>query len=459
MRDRTSIAPATLLAYALPVAPATFLFVLTIVYFIKFATDVLLVPPGAIATIFGLSRIWDAVSDPVAGFLSDATRASFGRRRTWILGSALPMALTAWMVWSPPRELEGLPLLVWLTVGIFGFSTAFTAFEVPHNALGAELSEDSQARGVIFGVRAWLFTIGSYSALTLGIATIRTADDPRLAASWLLGAVGLLAIGVISTGVLRLKERADYSHRGSKSPFRAYRDVLRNPHARVLLLVIFIEYLGTGGSVVMITYVFDYVLEAANYTEINFLIVGVSMFASVPVWMALARRMDRKHVWRIAMACSALGVGMQFLFGLSGSAVGFVTASIAFGFGGSANNVLGSAVLADVVDYDELETGERKEGAYFASWHFMRKTVQGLMLVVAGLALEWSGFQPNTEQTELASMTILVVATLVPCVGYLLAIVVFSRYRLTAPVHAEIRAELDRRTGEIDSSSNAALDP
>jgi len=438
----------TLAAYASPVAPATFLFVLTFVYFIKFGTDVLLIAPGAIATIFGLSRLWDAVSDPIAGFLSDGTRVSFGRRRTWIIGSALPMALTALMVWSPPRDLDGLPLLVWLTIGLFGFSTAYTAFEVPHNALGAELSEDSRMRGLLFGVRTWLFIIGSYTALTLGIATIRTAEDPRSAATWLVGAAGLLAVGVISTGVLRLKERPDYADRGSKSALRAYRDIFRNRHARLVLLVVFIEYLGSGGAVVMITYVFDYVLDAANFTEVNFLAIGVGQFVSVPVWVGLARRMDKKHVWRMAMACSAIGCGLQFGFGLWRFAPGFVAASFAYGFGASATNAMGAAVLADVVDFDEVETGERKEGAYFASWHFMRKTVQGLMLVVAGLALQWSGFEPNVEQNEFAKMTILVVATVAPCIGYGLAFVIFSYYRLTAPVHLQLRAELDRRAGK-----------
>ena len=437
----------TLTAYAFPVAPATFLFVLTFVYFIKFGTDVLLVSPGAIATIFGLSRLWDAVSDPIAGFLSDGTRVSFGRRRTWILGSTVPMALTALMVWSPPGGLDGLPLLVWLGVGLFGFSTAYTAFEVPHNALGAELSEDSDMRGLLFGARTWLFVIGSYSALTLGIAAIRTAEDPRSTATWVVGAAGLLAVGVISTGVLRLKERADYADRGSKSPLRAYQDIFRNRHARLVLLVVFVEYLGSGGAVVMITYVFDYVLDAANLTEVNFLAIGVAQFVSVPVWVALARRMDKKHVWRIAMASSAIGCGLQFAFGLWGSSPGFVVASFVYGFGASATNAMGAAILADVVDFDEVETGERKEGAYFASFHFMRKTVQGLMLVVAGLALQWSGFEPNVEQNAFTKATILVVATVAPCIGYGLAFVIFSFYGLTAPVHALIRAELDHRAG------------
>ncbi len=435
-------------AYALPAAPATFLFVLTFVYFVKFSTDVLLVAPGVIALVFGLSRIWDAVSDPMAGFLSDRTRVRFGRRRSWVLASALPMALATVMLWSPPRELEGLLLVVWLTVGLFAFSTAYTAFEVPHLALGAELSEQPETRSLLYGARTWSFVIGSNLALTLGLAAIRTADDPRSAATWLTATVGLAAVACIALGVLRLRERSDYSERGAQSPLAAFRDVFRNRHARLLLVVVFAEYLGSGGAVVMITYLFDYVLDAARYTELNFVSIGLAQVIAIPVWIALSRRMQKKHVWQIAMFVAAVGCGLQFAFALRGSALAFLFASFFFGWGASATHAVGSALLADVIDSDELATGERKEGTYFATWHFTRKAIQGVMLVVAGLALQLSGFQPNVAQSEQTRMTILLLATLAPALGYLAGFLLLARFQLTGEVYEQVRAELAARRGE-----------
>ena len=432
-------------AYALPAAPTTFLFVLTFVYFVKFSTDVLLVAPGVIALIFGLSRLWDAISDPMAGYLSDRTQSRFGRRRSWVLASALPMALATVMLWSPPRELEGALLVIWLTVGLFSFSTAYTAFEVPHLALGAELSERPRTRSLLYGARTWAFVIGSNLSLTLGLAAIRTAEDPRSAATWLMAVVGLLTVLCVAIGVLRLRERSDYGQRGAVSPLAAFRDVLRNPHARLLLLVIFTEYLGSGSAVVMITYLFEYVLEAANYTELNFVSIGLAQVLAIPVWVALCRRMQKKQVWQIAMCIAAFGCLLQFVLGLQGAVLPFLFGSFLFGWGSSATHAVGSALLADVVDFDEVETGERKEGTYFASWHFTRKTIQGLMLVVSGIALQLAGFEPNVPQSATSRMTILTMATLAPAIGYAMAFLLIRRFRLTGQTYDHVRRELDSR--------------
>ena len=129
----------TLVLYGLPAAPINFTFMLTGVYLLKFAADVLLVAPGVMGTLFGLSRLWDAVSDPIAGHLSDRTRSRLGRRRSWLLASALPVAAGFAMIWSPPHSLSGSALAAWVGLGVFVYFTGTTLFSIPHESLGAEL--------------------------------------------------------------------------------------------------------------------------------------------------------------------------------------------------------------------------------------------------------------------------------------------------------------------------------
>jgi Na+/melibiose symporter-like transporter len=134
-------------------------------YVMKFATDVLLIAPAVMGLIFSVSRIWDAISDPLAGYLSDRTRTSWGRRRIWLAASILPTGFTFYMVFAPPAELSGAALEGWMALAIIGFYSALTILLVPHLALGAELSSDYHERSRLFGMRHAFFTSGSILAL------------------------------------------------------------------------------------------------------------------------------------------------------------------------------------------------------------------------------------------------------------------------------------------------------
>ena len=106
----------------------------------------LFVDPALLGWAIAIPRIFDAISDPLMGNISDNTRSRLGRRRSWMLASSVPVLVFSIMLWGPPRALEGTALLVWVGVAVLGFYTAYTVFGVPHMALGAELTHDTQER-------------------------------------------------------------------------------------------------------------------------------------------------------------------------------------------------------------------------------------------------------------------------------------------------------------------------
>ena len=433
----------TIFAYNVPTIGVGYMFLLVNMYLMKFATDELLISPAAMGMIFGLSRIWDAVTDPLAGYWSDRTSTRLGRRRPWILASIVPIGIAFYMVWSPPAALSGGWLVAWMGVGVFLFYSAMTIVVVPHTSLGAELSVDHHERTRIFGVRHVTWTLGSFVAVG-GMAVLIAADDPRGTASSLsLVAIVLTAVMMLWL-IVGIRERPEYQGRGEANPFKAFGDVLRNPHALLLLIVFLIESVGGATITILTTYVSEYIVGTPENTALYILLYMIPSAVSVPIWVRVSRRVGKKRLWIFSTLVTACGFGaMMFL--QEGSSVLISCLAVVLGTGAGAGAVVAPSIQADVIDYDELETGQRKEGAYFAAWNFVFKSATGITLMMTGFVLDQVGFVPNQEQTDGAKLALKVLYALVPLAFYLVGALILTRFGLDESEHARIRDELDSR--------------
>jgi GPH family glycoside/pentoside/hexuronide:cation symporter len=433
----------TLLVYGLPGLVLHFTFMLVLVYLMKYATDVLLVPAAVMGLLFGLSRVSDAILDPAAGYLSDRTRSRLGRRRSWMLAASLPMGATFWMLWSPPTALTGAALAVWMGVAIFAYHVATTMFAVPHEALGAELSTNYHDRTRIFGVKHVVGTLGSLLALG-GMGLLMRAEDPRRTAFAISLAIGVALAAPALLAVARLRERVEHQGRGATNPWKAFADVWRNPHARLLLFVFGIENFGTAVLAVLIAYVMEYVYALEQYTITFMLLYFVPAILFVPVWIRLSRRFGKRNLWIFSMAMMTLAfAGLAFV--RAGDVTLVCALGVIAGVGGGCGQVVGPSIQADVVDYDERATGERKEGIYFAAWAFVRKSAFGVATMLAGLMLSAIGFEPNVEQSEETKLGLRTLFGILPGVCYAIGTLCFLRFRLDEAAHLAIRRELDAR--------------
>ncbi|MBM4383851.1 MAG: MFS transporter [Deltaproteobacteria bacterium] len=436
---------AHLWAYAAPGLGVSFLSTLVLVMYLNFAADVLGASIGVVGTIFLVGKVWDAVSDPLAGNWSDRTRSRLGRRRSWMLASALPLFAFGAMAWAPPQGLSPFALHAWIAFSIVGFYTAQTMFDVPNMALGAELSHSQAERNRIFGVRQVVRTLGLFGSFGLGTYVLTQSADPRGAAVWLGVGVGLATAASIVWGVLALPpERSDYTGRGGLSLWKSMRDVWGNRLARLLLFVFFIESLGVGAIGALVPFVIRYVMKTPELVPAMLIVYTTSTLLAVPLWVRLARRFEKRRLWLWAMVQGGLGFGMLFWLG-EGDWLLMSISSVVAGTANACGATLGQSLKADLIDVDEHATGERKEGAYFAAWSFVSKLATGVMIGITGIALDAAGYVENADQSETVKRAMILLMGGAPIVGYGIGTLAFLRFDLTQATHARIRSELDAR--------------
>jgi len=452
-----------LLTYSAPSVGLHFTFMLMGLYFFKFSTDVLLVPPAVLGAVLGLSRFWDAVSDPVAGYLSDRTRTRFGRRRPWLAAAALPFGISMVMLWSPPAALSGGWVTAWIALGLILFYTTYTALMVPYDALGAELSQDYDDRTRLFAYRHGVGTAG----MALGAGAfylLLEAEKPETAVLGIgsrdlgsLVALASLVLVCLSMAVLvvRLRERPDYQDRGPERVFGAFGDVGRNPHARRLLGVQALHFFSMVTLSIVSAFLFQHVMKVPS--AVTAALVGcfaLGTVLAIPVWVRLSLRFGKSRCWRASLfmvGCLYTGVFLGLQNGLSQDPLSLIftgLASALLGGAQSSNFVFSRSMQADVIDYDEVETSERKEGAYLATWSFVEKCSGAAAAVLIGGALQLVDYTPGAEQTELVQLTILGLMSLVPAGCHFAAVLALRGFALDQVEHSRIRGVLDgRRAG------------
>lgn len=433
----------TVLAYGLPAGMLSSTFFLIQFYILNFGTDVLALAPALMGGLLGVSRVWDAISDPLMGSLSDRTRSRFGRRRPWMLLSTPLYALSFFLLWSPPESISGAPLQAWILVMLLLCTTAFTGWMIPHLALGVEISDDYHARNWIFGVRSFSWGIGGLTAF-LFIQFISTAEEPRAAGAELALLLLLPLLLVLAVPPVFLRERPLRAKARPSAPFRSMVDIFRNPRARRLISVWGLDQVGFALAGVTGPYFMIYILERPDLIGFVPLAFFLPANLTMPLWVRAARRFGKKDTWLVAMFLSALGFGAVAFVGPNDVAFDMAMLVIA-GLGSGSSTVLGPSILADVTDVDELATGERKEGAYAAAWMFVIKVANALVAFVVGVSLELSGFVAGSPLTPVADTTLRILAAWLPALCFIAGALLFRGFSLDAEEHARIQSALRAR--------------
>lgn len=416
------------LAYAAPALALAAVGIPIYVHLPKFYTDVVGVPVGVVGFLLMAGRVFDGAIDPLAGWISDRTVTRWGRRVPYVAGAALPLAVALFALFTPPL---GAPEAAawWFGTTMFAVFLLWTVVTVPYEALGAELTFDYDQRTSLLALRD--------GALLAG--TLLAAASPTIAGAWLGGgngpeaeaarfrAVALFYGPVIVAACLWCAMSA--RERTQRAPLASargagWRAMLANRPFLVLLGSYALAALGSNLPGTLILFYVQYVLESGS-AELYMLLYLVTGIAFLPLWVRLAAGSDKKTAWLAATAINtAAFFGVYFLG--AGDGAWYAVLVVLSGIGFGATVAIPSSMQADVIDYDELLSGRRREGSYLGVWSVARKGAAALGVGLGLRLLDQSGYVPNVPQTEEVRRTLSALYALLPCAcnaaGFLLAL-------------------------------------
>jgi len=396
-----------------------------------------------VGMVFTVARFWDVITDPLMGLAIDRFDTRWGRRKHWIAISIPILMISVWMVFMPnPEHVSGLYLGFWMIMLYIGY----TMLAIAHQSWGAELAVSYDDRSRLFGWRE-IFVIGGMTAvlaIPAGVELVGSGEHALKVAS--MGWFCLLLFPVTLLPTLMFVPDNRGATQMSVDWRAAIRVVVTNATLWRLLLADLGAGLGTAVSGALYIFMATYVMELPEHASIALLFYFLASFVAMPFWLRLAYRVGKDAAMKIALA---YGVAMNLLLiplAEPGNALVLWAFTIFYGFAFGAAPTLLRSMMADVTDADELVTGQKRAGLFFALLTTTNKLGAAGAVGVSFTILEVAfAFVPGPGNSAAAIDGLLLTYTLGTAFGLAVGYVAMLGYPLTKHKHEEIRQQLSAR--------------
>lgn len=421
--------------------------------------------PLAWGFIFFAPRVWDAITDPIMGFISDNTRSRWGRRRHYVFMGGVLLGLSYVLMWQLYRENSLTYNFNYFMLCSFLFYLALTIFSVPYVAMGYEMSDDFHERTTIMAIAQfigqWAWVIAPWFWVILYDPKIFPSADAgvRELSVWVGISCSILAVlPAIFIPAKSTEDRKDFkpiSFKGiggslseiGRSTLEAFsiREFRQLAYATFLVFNSF-NIIAAFTFFIIVHYLFNGDAPAAGIWPALHGCVGalITTFLVIPVVAYMSRIMGKKNAFLVSQGISIIGYVLFWFLFVPGQPYLFLFALPFHSFGIGGLFTLMMSMTADVCDIDEFNTGQRREGIIGAVYWWMVKFGNAFAGLLAGLIMWYVGFDPNSvTASSLTGLRFFYSA--LPILGVIGAIAIMWHYNITEAKAAEIRAQLDNR--------------
>lgn len=417
-------------------------------FLLFYFTDIAGINPAIASSALLLGKLtWDAINDPLVGYLSDRTKSRIGRRRIWMFAAAVPVALATWLQFSLPVGMSGPAAFVAVLLTFWLKDTFVTMAAVPYNALVPEITHDYQERSSVAAYRGAAAVVGyllGAAGMTAVIGVLRGAGLSRSGAWSGTGALwGLIMLVALLVTAFSVKELPGLAEGAAKTSWlRSVKLCFKNRPFVILLVVFMLSNFAFTAQAALLPYLIQYQLDmTAQLSAILATSLVTTGLFLIPARL-LADRINKGPAYALGLTIAALGFIGAYLFLPYRPTPWVYLVAFVLGVGFSAHWVMPYAMMPDVMEHDERSTGQRREGVYYGISNFMTKFAIALGTAVPGWALSAFGYVPNAVQTEQALFGIRFFYAMVPAIVILVCVPILIRYPITRRSHAALMAEL-----------------
>ncbi|MEE2893399.1 MAG: MFS transporter [Pseudomonadota bacterium] len=409
--------------------------------------------------------VFDAISDPVVGYWSDNLRSRWGRRHPFMYASAIPVALSYFLLWNPPEGLGESGLFWYLLVFAVCIRTFITAYETPSSALAPELTDDYEERSALFSFRYYFgwtggnaMSVAMFVLIFPAFATDLIADGRFNRDAYALYGVISSVLIFVSIAVSAVGTHGHIQHLKAPPPqrqltlgriFAEIVETLSNRSFIALFIAAIFGAVAAGLSSALAFYIWTYFWGFSS-EQTGVITLGVFISAVIGTVLApvVTRRFGKKTGAMISGLAAFIGVPLPVVLRLLGVLPEDETFVFWFVFVSTVLDVgliicfqiQLSSMMADLVEQSELQTGRRSEGIFYSAVTFIRKSVQGFGILAASFVLYLAGLESGAAAADVSDETVWRLgAYYVPSVLglYLTMMVVISFYRLDRGEHEE----------------------
>ena len=408
---------------------------------LNYLTDTVALSAAAAGLAIMIGKFWDAVTDPIMGFISDRTRTRFGRRRPYLLFGSVPLGLAMWYFFTKPDITDPFALTVWATLALCALNTAYTIVNIPYSALTPELTQDYNERTSLNSFRFGFAVLGTILGAAI-VLPIVTAFPNRAGGFSAAGAVMGIAMTVTALVTVFSVHEPDHSKEPlpTEGFFETYLSVFKNRAFVILLFTYAFNVLALNFLQGILVYYFKYLYDAEGMTTIAMVILLLVAMACIPVSVPVSKRFGKRLTYQTGFGVLAAVCVILYFFGHVFGIQFFFVMMFFGGIGLGLTYVAPWAMVPDTIEWDALRSGNRKEGAYYGMWTFVSKSGQALSIGLSGFILSSSGYVADAVQGAGAKSAIRLLLGPFPAIVFLGGIVLLAFYPITEKKYNEMLA-------------------